>query len=101
MRALYLERLEALLDQAQSELKGAIAITRPDSGMHVVASLSSAIDDRAAAISAAKMGVSSLPMSLCYVGRKRSSGLILGFGAYTPDQIKEGCRRLGVALSQI
>ena len=100
MRALYLERLEVLLETAHSELQGAVTIKRPDGGMHVVASLPAGVDDRAVAIAANKMGVSSLPMSLCYVGRKRSSGLILGYAAYTPEQIKQGCRRLAAALRQ-
>jgi len=100
MRALYLERLDALLETAHSELDGAVSIARPDSGMHVVASLPLGVDDRAVAIAANKIGVSSLPMSLCYAGRKRSAGLILGYAAYTAEQMKQGCRRLAVALSQ-
>jgi GntR family transcriptional regulator/MocR family aminotransferase len=100
MRALYLERLEALLETAHSELNGAVSIARPDSGMHVVASLPLGVDDRAVAIAANDIGVSTLPMSLCYAGRKRSSGLILGYAAYTAEQMRQACRRLAVALSQ-
>jgi GntR family transcriptional regulator/MocR family aminotransferase len=100
MRALYLERLEAMLASAHSELDGAVTIARPNAGMHVVASLPFGVDDRAVAIAANKMGVSSLPMSLCYVGRKRASGLILGYAAYTPEQIKQGCHRLAIALDR-
>jgi GntR family transcriptional regulator/MocR family aminotransferase len=101
MRALYLERLEALIDCLSSESGGLLTVTRPDSGMHLVASLAAGIDDRAAATAASEMGVSSLPMSLCYLGRKRKPGLILGYAAYTPLQIKQGCRVMAVALNKL
>jgi GntR family transcriptional regulator/MocR family aminotransferase len=87
-----------MLASAHSELSGAVTIARPNAGIHVVASLPFGVDDSAVAIAANKMGVSSLPMSLCYVGREFSSGLILGFAAYTPEQLNQGCRRLAIAL---
>lgn len=99
MRSLYLERLEALMDGARSELAGLVTIARPDAGMHVVASLPVGIDDRAVAIAVNERGVSNHPMSLCYLGRKRISGLILGYAAYSPEQIKHGCRQLAAALN--
>jgi GntR family transcriptional regulator/MocR family aminotransferase len=100
MRSLYLERLEVLLESARSELGGAVTIARPNAGMHVVAVLPTGVDDRAVAVAANGSGVSSLPMSLCYAGRKRTSGLILGYAAYTPEQIKQGCRRLAGVLDK-
>jgi len=75
-------------------------MARPDSGMHIVASLPAAADDNEVAIAANEAGISSLPMSLCYLGRNRSPGLILGYAAYTPEQIKMGCRRLAEVLGQ-
>jgi GntR family transcriptional regulator / MocR family aminotransferase len=101
MRALYLDRLEILLKTMHSELNGAVTIARPDAGMHVVASFSAGVDDTLVATAAHNMGVSSLPLSLCYLGRKGASGLILGYAAYSSDQIKQGCRQLARVLNQL
>ena len=100
MRSLYLERLESLMDCARSELDGLVTIARPDAGMHVVAALPVGVDDIAVAIAVNEMGVSNRPMSLCYLGRKRTSGLILGYAAYSLEQIKHGCGQLAAALKQ-
>jgi GntR family transcriptional regulator / MocR family aminotransferase len=98
MRALYLERLEALLDYAQSELSGILSIVRPDAGIHLLASLAHGTNDRAAHAAAEEVGVSTLPLSMCYLGPPRASGLMMGYAAYTPTQIKQGCRALARAL---
>jgi GntR family transcriptional regulator / MocR family aminotransferase len=101
MRALYLERLGVLLDAGRGELNGAVSMARPDSGMHIVASLPAGADDEKVAIAANEAGISSLPMSLCYLGRNRSPALILGYAAYSPEQIKMSCRRLATVLGQL
>jgi GntR family transcriptional regulator / MocR family aminotransferase len=101
MRTLYLGRLEAMLAGAHSELKGALSIARPDAGMHVVATLRMGVDDRAVARTLDSKGVSSFPVSLCSIGGKPAPALLLGFAAYTPKQIKQGCRRLAAALEHL
>jgi len=98
MRALYLERLEILLDSAGAEMAGAVDVRRPDAGMHAVALLPPGSDDRAVAAAAAGLGVASMPLSGCYLGRPKASGLLLGYAAFGHRQIRLGIRKLSSIL---
>jgi GntR family transcriptional regulator / MocR family aminotransferase len=100
MRTLYLERLEALLEAAQAEMNGALEMERPDAGMHVLARLGPRVDDVALARAAADLGVSTMPLSSCYIGPRKASGLLLGYAGYRPQQIRLGMRKLSSVLSK-
>jgi GntR family transcriptional regulator / MocR family aminotransferase len=100
MRALYLERLEMLLEAARAEIDGAVNIRRPDAGMHAVALLPPESDDRSVAAAAATVGVASMPLSHCYLGRPKAPGLLLGYAAFGQRQIRLGIRKLSGILTK-
>ena len=100
MRTLYLERLEIFLEAARAELDGALDIQRPDAGMHVLARLSPGVDDVAVGRAAASLGVSSMPLSTCYLLPPNDSGLLLGYAGYGAQQIRSGMQKLATVLGK-
>jgi len=103
MRVLYGERQAVLVDAARRELAGALDVTPLDVGMHLVGWLPARADDVAIAERAAAGGVHVYPLSRCAAdeGRHppdRRPGLLLGYAALTPAQIREGVRKLAAAL---
>ena len=87
-RQLYASRREALLQAAARHLDGLLTIAADPGGMHVIASPTSQIarrfDDVAVTVAAAAEGLTVQPLSVCYAGRARRHGLILGY-AGTPE----------------
>jgi GntR family transcriptional regulator/MocR family aminotransferase len=94
MRALYLERLQTLLDEFERELSGAIEVHRPEAGMHVIGWLAKGIDDRQISRRAAEQGVDAAPISNYYVHRCPRPGLMLGYTGYDRAAIRDAVRRL-------
>ena len=99
MRALYLERLQSLLDALQRELEGVIEVHRPEAGMHVIGWLPKGSDDRQISMRAAENGVDAAPISAYYVHHCPRPGLMLGYTGYSQAAIRDGVRRLARALS--
>jgi GntR family transcriptional regulator/MocR family aminotransferase len=101
MRTLYMERLDALLTSAHSELNGCLNIARPDAGMHAVATLPDGVDGGSVARALNRAGTSTFPVSSCHLSFSRSSTLLLGFAAFSPQQIKQGCQLLAATLERV
>ena len=87
-RLLYAIRREALLAAAERHLGGLLAIAPDPGGMHLIAkpvgALSKSFDDVAVTKEAAAAGLVVQPLSVCYAGRSKRHGLILGY-AGTPE----------------
>ena len=98
MRTLYAERQEALLRAAKRDLQGLLDVQSHQTGMHLVGLLPDGVNDREAAIAAAKQQVEVQPMSLLSLGKTIHNGLILGYAAYNERQIQASVKRLAIAL---
>jgi GntR family transcriptional regulator/MocR family aminotransferase len=98
MRALYLERVETLVESVEKELKGFLDIRRPEAGMHTIGWLQKGTDDRKLVHRATAAGVSTMPLTAFYRGAGRKPGLILGYAGYSEKAIREGVRKLAQAL---
>lgn len=87
-RQLYAGRRETLLEAAVQRLDGLLTIAPDPGGMHVIARPAARIarrfDDVAVTAAAAAAGLTVQPLSVCYAGRGRRHGLILGY-AGTPE----------------
>jgi GntR family transcriptional regulator/MocR family aminotransferase len=87
-RQLYAGRREALLQAAAHRLDGLLTIAPDPGGMHVIASpvpeIARRFDDVAVTTAAAAEALTVQPLSVCYAGRARRHGLILGY-AGTPE----------------
>jgi GntR family transcriptional regulator / MocR family aminotransferase len=98
MRMIYLERQTNLIEAARRELAGLLEITPPEAGTHLVAWLPRRIDDRVAVAKAAARGVEARAFSTYCMEVNGRGGLVLGYGAFTKNQIRAGIQRLATAL---
>jgi GntR family transcriptional regulator/MocR family aminotransferase len=101
MRALYQERRAVLLEEAERELAGLLEIQAADAGLRAIGWLPQGVDDRLAARLAAAEGVDTIPLSGCYQGLNKRSGLMLGFAAFSAPELRRGTRKLARALRAV
>lgn len=87
MRKLYRERQEVLV----AALDSALGYTPPAhelaSGMHIVLPMADDADDRRLVRDLQDRGTVARPLSIYYSGRRKQSGLLLGFAAFEADDI--------------
>jgi GntR family transcriptional regulator/MocR family aminotransferase len=98
MRGLYGERRRALDAALARELGTSVRVVGDQAGMHLVALLPAGSRDREVAIRAARRGVSVIPLSSCYLGRRKQPGLILGYGSTRVAEIPDAVRKLKAIL---
>jgi len=98
MRVQYADRQEALLRAARRELGGLLDVQPCETGMHLVAWLPDGLDDQSASMAAAADGVEAPALSNYRIERCDRGGLLLGYAAFEPREIRDGIRRLGSAL---
>ncbi|HSL69344.1 MAG TPA: PLP-dependent aminotransferase family protein [Longimicrobiales bacterium] len=97
MRQVYAERLSVLLESAQAELAGVLELSTIEAGLQTVGWLKGKDGERAAA-AAARRKVEVTPLARYTRGRVLEDGLILGFAAVDPKEIRRGVRDLAAAL---
>jgi len=59
------------------------------------------MDDQEASRKAAEGGVDTRPMSAFWLRSPDRHGLLLGYAAFIPKEIREGARRLAAALRRL
>jgi GntR family transcriptional regulator/MocR family aminotransferase len=98
MRVLYAARRAALQAAIRRHLPDALQVVGAEAGMQLTALLPPKVDDVSLSLRAAHAGVSVRPLSPCYRGEAKRSGLILGYGSVGEHAIEEGVRRLARCL---
>ena len=98
MREVYAERLAALLEAAKQHLAGLLEISDVEAGLQTVGWLAPGLGAEPAAAAAARRRVEVLPLDSTWHGRAPRQGLVLGFAAVAPPEIRRGIRDLAVAL---
>ncbi|NOK08299.1 PLP-dependent aminotransferase family protein [Corallococcus exercitus] len=98
MRAAYRERGEALLDALRADCSGVLTPRPCDTGMQLCASLAAPLSDLRVRDEAARKGVEVAALSDYFLGRRRESGLVFGFGGVRPDALRAGTRTLARVL---
>lgn len=93
LRAVYAERRNALIDALQLELPW-LPIQPSDQGMHLVLRLPDGLDDVKIAAAAGQAGVALRPLSPMCSSNLRLSGLLLGFGGFSNEQLKTAVQKL-------
>jgi GntR family transcriptional regulator / MocR family aminotransferase len=94
MRAAYMARQKCLLECIDREMSDILHPYNTDAGLHLTAFLNSGSDDCAIVRRAAENGISATALSTCYAGKRKKSGLILGFGGATERQIQIAAKTL-------
>lgn len=97
MRSIYVERRNALIASLQKHFGNSLTAYNADGGLHLCAFLPEKMNDQEIAQNAAKRGISIMPLSSCYAGKKSKSGLVLGFACANKPQIETATK----ILSQI
>ena len=101
MQSTYRERLEAIVDAAQSLCGGALRIRPVRTGLHLVADLAD-VDADAVFAGAIDAGVEAMSLSRYYYGGGEAvNGLILGFGAVRPDDARRGMEKLASVIESV
>jgi GntR family transcriptional regulator/MocR family aminotransferase len=98
MRELYAERLSVLLECAGRELAGVLEISKVEAGMQTVGWLKHGVSAEGVAEAAAERGVEVIPLSRFAFGRPKREGIVLGFAAVEPKELRRGVGELAAAL---
>jgi GntR family transcriptional regulator/MocR family aminotransferase len=98
MRELYAERLAVLLESTREKLSDVLEISNVEAGLQTIGWLKSQLNAEAAAARAIEQDVEVIPLNRYAWGRTRNQGLVLGFAAVDPPEIKRGVDQLAVAL---
>ena len=101
IRGLYAERRLVLLDALGSVLPKGCVIQPSDQGMHILLWLPDGADDVAIAARAHSSGLALRAISPMYDKPHGRPGLMLGFGGFLPDQLREAVSRLVAVLSSL
>jgi GntR family transcriptional regulator / MocR family aminotransferase len=97
MRVLYGERQSILVESIGAELGGLLDLGAADAGLQLAACLPRGTEDSAASKMAA-MPVFTTPLSSCDLMPNSQPGLLLGYAALTPTQIRAGAKALAKGL---
>nr|AYM52869.1 hypothetical protein [Myxococcaceae bacterium MCy9487] len=100
MRVAYRERGEALFEALRADCSDALNPRPSDTGMQLSASLASPLSDLRVRDEAALLGVEVAALSDYFLGRRRESGLVFGFGGVRPEALRAGTRTLARALER-
>ena len=101
IRTIYAERRQVLIGALQAELPE-LHIQPADQGMHIVVWLPEGFDDVVVASAASRVGIALRALSPMCSGHLQLSGLMLGFGGFTFEQIWDavkGLRRVLEAMA--
>jgi GntR family transcriptional regulator / MocR family aminotransferase len=98
MRELYAERLGVLLECAKEKLAGALEISSVEAGLQTIGWLKGNVRAEQVTQLAAERDVEVIPLSRYALGKSRPNGLILGFAAVEPRELRRGVEELARVL---
>ncbi len=102
MRRIYSERQQSLREALDTELAGLLEVPRQSAGMHLPVffskELAARISDTQARVLLAGADVTAEPLSPHYKEMKPRQGLLLGFAAFAPDEIRAAVLRMAQVL---
>jgi GntR family transcriptional regulator/MocR family aminotransferase len=98
MRAVYAERLTALLESAEKHLTGLLEVSPIEAGLQTIGWLPKGMDSDAAARAAGARGIDVTPLSRFSRQPRTRDGLQLGFASIDEREIRRGVRELAKAL---
>jgi GntR family transcriptional regulator/MocR family aminotransferase len=98
MREIYAERLGVLLECAKEKLTGALEISNVEAGLQTVGWLKRGIRAERVVELAAERQVEVVALSRYVSGKSRPNGLILGFAAVDPKELRRGVEEMARVL---
>jgi len=94
MREIYAERLSVLLECAKQQLTGSLETSSVEAGLQTVGWLKRGLRARRVASLAASRNVEVIPLDVYASGHSPREGLILGFAAVNPRELRRGVEEL-------
>ncbi|OYU49364.1 MAG: GntR family transcriptional regulator [Rhizobiales bacterium PAR1] len=101
MRGVYAERHAMLVEESRRQLNGLLDVAPTESGLHTVGWLAPAISERSATEAAAKQGIVVSAIARFSIAPTPHNGLVLGFGATNPREIRDGVTKLASVLTAL
>lgn len=101
MTMIYRERSETFMTACNNQLKGLLDVCPISTGLDACAYLPKGFDDTEVAKRLKQGGIEVRPLSFYGIEREPPSGLVLGFSAFTPEQIVNGVSRIGEILRNV
>ncbi|UUE11377.1 PLP-dependent aminotransferase family protein [Dickeya zeae] len=97
IRTVYAERRRVLIEALQRDIPW-LTIEPCDQGMHLVVWLPDGVADVAVERAAIASGLALRAISPMYIGPVRRSGLMLGFGGFSPEALQQAVQQLRAVL---
>jgi 2-aminoadipate transaminase len=101
VRARYREKRDLLSNALETAAHGLLHWQKPDGGYYLWCALEGGLQARDLQEEAARLGVAFVPGDAFYLGVGGESHLRLNFTGPGADSLKEGARRLGLALERL
>ena len=98
MREVYAERLGVLLKGAHEKLAGLVDISNVEAGLQTIGWLGEQVLAEDVAEAAAKKNVEVIPLRRYAFGKVRGNGIVLGFAAVEPRELRRGVEELAAVL---
>jgi GntR family transcriptional regulator / MocR family aminotransferase len=98
MRKLYSARQDVLLASAERHLRGLLRVVPTQAGMNCVAWIEGGRDVLAVESLGVSMNLELFSLSRTTLNRSLPPGLLLGFSAFSPEQIEAGIVKLGEVM---
>ena len=94
MRGVYAERLGVLVDLVATHLSDFVEAQPPAGGLQMPCLLTCGLSEGAVVQAARRAGIELLGLSGLYAGDGGPPGFLMGFAAYTPDEIEIAVKKL-------
>jgi GntR family transcriptional regulator/MocR family aminotransferase len=98
MRGVYADRLDALVRLVRKHLADFVEPRVPVGGMQMPCILIRNIPEREAIDTARRAGIDLLGLAALHASNKHKAGFLMGFAAYTPDEMEAAVRKLAGLL---
>ncbi|MFB9947488.1 PLP-dependent aminotransferase family protein [Rhizobium puerariae] len=98
MRAIYAERLDALVGLVRKHLSDFVEPRVPIGGLQMPCLLTGELSERVAIDAGRRVGIELLGLSALHADGNGKAGFLMGFAAYTPAEIEIAIRKLAHAL---
>ena len=99
MRELYTERLSVLLEGAREKLAGMVEISSVEAGLQTIGWLRRGLSAERVSKLAAARKVEIVPVNRYAFGHARREGVVLGFAAVDPRELRRGVDELAQVLN--
>ncbi|MEO7674628.1 MAG: PLP-dependent aminotransferase family protein [Pyrinomonadaceae bacterium] len=100
MRTLYRKRQEILIGEIEKRLGGMLEVSKAEAGMQIVAWLPEGVCDKAVSLELTRYGIRAAPASEYAVKPLARGGLLLGYTAFSEQQIRTGVKKMAEVLTR-